>query len=53
MAGHREALPLSGVYLYDENRAFWRGVSVALSLTLFLAIVIGLVALIVWSLRQP
>jgi len=46
-------LPLSGVYLYDENRAFWRGVSVALSLMLFLAIIVGLVVLIVWSLRQP
>lgn len=53
MAGHRETLPLSGVYLYDENRAFWRGVTVALALTLLLAIIVGLVVLIVWGLRQP
>jgi len=53
VAGHREALPLRGIYLYDENRAFWRGVTAALSLTLLLVIIVGLVALIVWGLRQP
>lgn len=54
MAGHREALPLNGIYLdRDDGLAFWRGVTVGLALTLFALLVVGLVVLVVWGMRQP